>query len=61
MAATDDKYYKKKIIGWIKKPFWIHRKADMDKIKATIEYENNKAIDSVCQKKARQGLKELKK
>jgi len=59
MADTDDKYYKKKIIEWIKKPFWIHRQANMDNIKATIEYENNRAIDAHCQQKARDGLKDL--
>jgi len=51
MAETDDSYYQRKIKSWIKKPFWIHRKANMENIKAAVERENNKAISAMMNAK----------
>jgi len=51
MADTDDSYYQRKIKNWIKKQFWIHRKADLESIKMVIEYENNKAISAMMNAK----------
>jgi len=51
MAETDDSYYQRKIKVWIKKHFWVHRKANMENIKAAVEYENNKAISAMMNAK----------
>jgi len=63
MADSDDSYYKRKIIKWIKKPFWIHRKADMIKIKEFVKSENEKhmtkaEIDALAHNKVHKENKE---
>jgi hypothetical protein len=50
-----DYHANKKALGWLKPSFWIRKEADMDKIKAAIDYENNKAIGAIMNAKTDKG------
>jgi hypothetical protein len=57
IAKREERARKRKA-GFRPKEIWLHIKANMDNVKATVDYENNKAIASIMHSKAdKEGLK----